>query len=301
MRSMSKLLFLCFVVVQFPVDGQAQILKRALGKLGERVVEKKVEKEVDKKIDEVADSIVYALDGEEPMTEEERQKAQENRRRAGELMSGMMGGINQVDLPDSYHFDYSILMEMEDHKGEISQMTWYTQNNSSIMGYELASEEKKKDEKQFVVMDFDQEYMATFMESDGEKVAMSMPLPMDIIASMAKEEMEKQEEEEYTFEKTGNTRTINGYNCTEYVVNSEDMIQHLWLTKEVDIKSNFTEVFSKMMKNKQQVENPLVGEGYPMLIEMIEKKKDRKSYMRTKEIKEGDFPFQASEYSYSTF
>ena len=101
MKSLLQILLVSLFVFQFPLDGEAQILRRTLGKLGERVVEKKVEKEVDKKIDEVADSIVHALDGEEPMTEEERREAQENRRRAGELMKGMMGGINQVELPEN--------------------------------------------------------------------------------------------------------------------------------------------------------------------------------------------------------
>lgn len=168
------------------------------------------------------------------------------------------------------------------------------------MGYEMSNEEMKKGGNQFIVMDFDQEYMATFSESDGQKVAMSMPLPMDMISSMASDEIEKQqEEEEFSFEKTGNTKTINGYHCTEYVTTSEDYIQHIWLTDEVDIDANFTKLFSKMMKNKQHYENPMVGKGYPILVETIRKKNDKTSYMRTKEIQEGNFPFQASEYSYA--
>lgn len=300
MKSFLQILLVTLFVFQFPVDGEAQILRRTLGKLGERVVEKKVEKEVDKKIDEVADSIVHALDGEEPMTEEERREAQENRRRAGELMKGMMGGINQVELPENYQFDHAISMELEDHKGKVTPMTYYFRENSSVIGYDVESEEMKKGEKQFIVMDMEQEYMATFTESDGQKVAMSMPLPMNMLSSMASKEMEKQEED-FTFNKTGNTRTINGYHCTEYVVTTDDMIQHLWMTKDVDFKFTFSEIFGQMMKNQQQrFENPLVDEGYPILIEMIEtKNKNRKSYMRTKEIKEGSFPFQASEYSYA--
>lgn len=77
MKFLTSILFMSlFFLLLWPVNSEAQVLRRTLGKLGERVVEKKIEKEVDKKIDEVADSIVYALDGEKPMTEEERQEAQ---------------------------------------------------------------------------------------------------------------------------------------------------------------------------------------------------------------------------------
>lgn len=300
MKSLTSILFMSlFFFLLWPVNSEAQVLRRTLGKLGERVVEKKIEKEVDKKIDEVADSIVYALDGEKPMTEEERQEAQKNRQRAGELMRGMMGGINQVDLPESYAFEISIEMELEDHKKNISQLTYFISENSPVIGYRMTTDDKKNSQEQFVVMDMEEKYMATFIDSDGQKVAMSMPLPVDMIASMAAEEAEKQEEKDFTFEKTGNTKTINGYHCTEFVITTGDHIQHMWMTKDVDVKLTFTEVFSQMMNSKQKIQNPMEGEGYPMLIEIIEKKNNRKTYMRTKEIKEGSFPFVAAEYSYA--
>lgn len=303
MRATLKLLLLTIIVFQFPSQGEGQILQRSLNKLGQRVVEKKVEKEVDKKIDEVADSIVRAMDGEEPMTEEERKEADENRRKAGKLLGSMMGGINQVDLPASYDFDYRIKMEMEDEKGKITYMTTFMNTNSAVMGYEVEEESTRKNKgsgSSFIVMDFDREYMATFTTDDENKVAMSMPLPMDMIASMTSEQIEKQQEDEnYSIEKTGNTKTINGYKCTEYITTDDDYIQHLWLTKDINVNAGFYGMLSKMMKDKQKLENPMVGEGYPVLIEMIEKKNNKKSYVRTNEVKEGSFPFQASEYSYA--
>lgn len=300
MKFTLRLLLLFFVIFQFPIDGHSQILKRTLGKLGERVVEKKVEKEIDKKIDEVADSIVRAMDKEDPMTAEERAEADENRRKAGKLLSGMMGGINQVDLPDAFQFSLKIDMEMEDDKGRITNMTSFFDQSSSVIGYEMEEAKKNKDGDQFFVMDFEKEYLATFTESDGEKVAMSMPLPMNLITDMAANEAEKQQEDEdYSIDRTGKTQMINGYRCEEFVVTSKDYVQHLWLTKDLNVDMGFTEMFSKMMKNNQQYDNPLTGEGYPMLIEMIEKKNDKKSYIRTKDVQEGNFPFQASEYSYS--
>lgn len=299
MKSTWRLVFLAFIMLQMPSLGQAQILKRTLNKLGQRVVEKKVEKEVDKKIDAVADSIVKAMDGEDPMTAEEREEANENRRNAGKLIGGMMGGINKYDLPPSYEFEYRIKMEMEDEKGKITHMTTFLTNSASLMGYEVDNEDSKNAGKSFAVMDFEKEYMATFTESDGQKIAMSMPLPVDMITSMAADKVEEQQEnEDYSINKTGNTKTINGYKCTEYVTTDDEYIQHIWLTKDVDVKSGFFELIAKMAKSKQKVENPMIGDGYPILIEMIKKKNNKKSYIRTTEINEGSFPFQASEYSY---
>ncbi len=301
MKATLKLFLLTIIIFQFPSHSQGQLLQRSLNRLGQKVVEKKVEKEVDKKIDEVADSIVKAMDGEDPMTEEERKEADENRRRAGKLIGGMMGGINQAVLPASYDFDYRIKMEMEDEKGKITYMTTFLNNSSSLMGYEVENDDTKKNSgSSFIVMDFDKEYMATFTQDKDNKIAMSMPLPMDLLASMTSEQIEKQQEDkDYSIEKTGNTKTINGYLCTEYISTDDKYIQHLWLTKEVNVKAGFYGMLSKMMKDKQKLENPMVGEGYPILIEMIEKKKNKKSYVRTNELKEGSFPFQASEYSYA--
>src|SRR5680860_1166963 len=106
MKAALKLILLTFILFQLPGQGHTQILKRALNKLGQKVVEKKVEKEVDKKIDEVADSIVQAMDDDEPITAEDKKEAEENRRKAGKLLGGMMGGINKFDLPPSYDFGF---------------------------------------------------------------------------------------------------------------------------------------------------------------------------------------------------
>ncbi len=300
MKTTLKFLLFTFLLLQFPNQSDGQILRRSLNKLGRKVVEKKVEKEVDKKIDEVADSIVRAMDNEEPMTAEEKKEAEDNRRKAGNLMGSMMGGINKVDLPATFDFDYRIKMEMEDEKGKITYMTTFLNDNSSVMGYELKNDDMKGANNQFMVMDFEKEYMATFSEDKGKKIAMSMPLPMNMITSMAAEKMEDQQDDKnYSIEKTGNTKTINGYSCTEYIITDDENIQNVWMTKDVEVNTGFFNLLSQMMKEKQKVENPMIGEGYPILIEMIEKKKNKKSYIRTQEIKEGAFPFQASEYSYA--
>lgn len=296
MKNTIKFLLFVFVLFQIPTDADAQILRRSLNKLGQKIVEKKVEKEVDKKTDEIADSIVRAMDKEEPMTEEEKKEAAENRRKAGSLIGSMMGGINKMDLPATFDFNHRIKMEMEDEKGDVSPMTMYVTEGSALMGYEMETDEKST---AFTVMDFDQEYMAVFTEDKGKKQAMSMPIPTDLIMSMAESEMEKQEkEEEFSIKKTGKTRTINGYACTEFIVTDEEYIQHIWITKDVTLKSGFFTIFSQMMKDKRRIENPLMKEGYPIEIEMIRKKNNKKSYVRTKEIKAMDYSFPASEYPY---
>lgn len=299
MKSTLKLLLITFVLFQIPGQSHGQLLKRSLNKLGQKVVEKKVEKEIDKKIDEVADSIVQAMEKDEPLTAEEEKENAENREKAGKMLGGMMGGINKVDLPASYDFNYRIKMEMEDEKGRLTYMTTFLNDNSSLMGYEIEDDDTKGSSSQFMVMDFEKEYMATFSEDKGKKMAMSMPLPMDMITSMATKNMEDKEEKDYSIEKTGNTKTIEGYQCAEYIVTDDEYIQHIWLTKDVEVNSGFFGLISKMMKEKKKVENPLMGEGYPILIEMIEKKKNKKTYIRTKEITDGDFPFQTSEYPYA--
>lgn len=287
-------------ILQWPVQAESQVLRRAANRLGQKVVEKKIDREIEKKTDELADSIVNAMEKDPPKTEEEKARAAENRKKSGQLLGRMMGGINQVDLPESYTFDKKIRMELEDEKGEITYLTMYHKDGSSALGYETETE--KKEEMPFIVMDFEKEYIATFSESKGEKQAMSMPLPMDMMMAMAEEADREEENEEYSFKKTGKTRTINGFHCEQYIMSDKNYQQEMWVTSDVPAFSGFDALMKKMMAENKRMGK--VDSDWPsgFLIEIITErvKNGKKSYMRTKEISDVNFSFPAGEYPYMT-
>src|SRR5699024_5094329 len=270
-----------FFLFQFALPGNTQILNRAANRLGQKVIERKIDREIEKKTDELADSIVNAMEKDKRTPEEKAQSA-ENRRKAGGMLGRMMGGMNQVELPPAYDFKQKLVMEMEDERGNLTEITMYHSAESPVIGYETGDESAK--EVAFMVMDFEEEYLATFTESGGEKQVISMPLPMDMIMEMA--EAENDSPEDYSIEKTGKTKSINGYKCEEYIITSEQIVQHIWVTQDVEMSNSYYSVIKNMARNNKRM-GKLPEEwpqGVPMEIEIVDQKKNRKSYMRTKEF-----------------
>jgi len=297
MRYIKILIFSVFFLTQFVPEGHSQILRRAANRLGQKVVEKKVEREIEKKTDALADSIVNAMERDKRSPEEKARSA-ENRRKTGGLLGRMVGGMNQAVLPASYEFEQRMVLEIEDYDGNTTEMTMYHTSKAPIIGYEGGSPEMEQ--MAFAVMDFEEEYLATFTENEGEKMVISMPLPMDLILEMAEDQ---ETSENYGIEKTGNTKTINGYRCEEYIIKDDHIVQHIWTTRDVKMSSNYYSVMKNMAQsNKKLGEIPdQWPEGVPMEIEIVDTKKNRFSYMRTKEFGPVDFIFPASEYSYMSF
>lgn len=300
MRTMKnvKIVFLSiFLLTQFVQDGHSQILKRAANRLGQKVVERKVEREIEKKTDELADSIVNAME-KDKRSPEEKARSAENRKKTGGLLGRMVGGMNQAVLPATYEFEQRMVLEIEDYDGNVTEMTMYHTSKAPIMGYEGGTPEMEQ--MAFAVMDFEEEYLATFTDSEGEKMVISMPLPMDLILEMAEDE---ESSENYGVEKTGNTKTINGYLCEEYIIKDDHIVQHIWTTRDVKMSSSYYSVMKNMAQsNKKLGEIPdQWPEGVPMEIEIVDTKKNRFSYMRTKEFGPVDFTFPASDYSYMSF
>lgn len=69
---------------------------------------------------------------------------------------------------------------------------------------------------------------------------------------MVDKEVEKQRENpEYKITKTGNTKTILGYQCEEYLITSEDGEGHYWVTeKPIEGLSLFSPQSNPMVSNK---------------------------------------------------
>jgi hypothetical protein len=71
----------------------------------------------------------------------------------------------------------------------------------------------------------------------------------------------------YTVTELGNTRIINGYNCTEYLIETEEGTTNAWMTKEIDVDmmalTRAIASFSRQSKNKD-VPNNFATAGFPI-------------------------------------
>jgi len=174
--------------------------------------------------------------------------------------------IPSDQLPGSYEFDwtYQLTMNLEDSP---VIMDYYLKKDKNYMG----STTEQMD-GMMMVFDPDHQAFVTYMENNGEKMAMAMEIPP---------QMETTEEDSlfnnsFTFEKTGNTKEILGYKCEEFVGENPDYRYVMYITQEAEVG------FGSMYKMDQQrlpsgfdpewLEN---GKGLMMEMEMTDKNKKK--------------------------
>jgi len=173
--------------------------------------------------------------------------------------------IAKDQLPGSYEFDwtYQLTMDMDDSR---VVMDYFLKRNGNYMG--TTSEQM---EGMIMVFDPENHAFVTYMENDGEKMAMAMEIP----------QMETTGEDSvfnnsFTFEKTGNTKEILGYSCEEFVGENPDYRYLMYITQEHEVG------FGSIYKMDQQrlpsgfdpewLEN---GKGLMMEMEMTDKNKKK--------------------------
>ncbi|HMP29119.1 MAG TPA: DUF4412 domain-containing protein, partial [Saprospiraceae bacterium] len=105
----------------------------------------------------------------------------------------------------------------------------YYMNDGGAIGYQTF----EKNKISTVVFDVKNEIMVMYTEEKGKKTGQVLPSMTKFIGAFAAKEVEKQKEEKATIKKTGNKKSFAGYSCDEYIIESKD------LNNQVFIASNF--------------------------------------------------------------
>ncbi|MBY5949939.1 DUF4412 domain-containing protein [Algoriphagus marincola] len=219
-----KLIFSLFLVVGLGFSTEAQILKK-LKQAAERgatnALEKKTEEEINKLVQRQIEKQLSAWGSNEssPINMD---------------MESIFAGIGEpVDIEDSYEFSGYMTMEIvsTDAKGKtedpVTMKTLMTDQEYTAMEI---SDPEANEGLMTIVFDFKNSASVLFMDNEGQKSSFAYKFDMSKIAD---EDMDEQVEDyDVSFEKTGNTKTILGYTCDEYVVKSEDGEGHYWITQE---------------------------------------------------------------------
>jgi hypothetical protein len=213
----------------------------------------KTNNRVDNKIDQGIDKSLDAIEGvfkrkpkedkkkkeETPQTEEEQSQA------AAESMlsGGLFGGQSNAQIKDAYKFDHrvSMTMEMTDKKGEKSpeqQMQMYFSESDPEIGIRTMQEGMNS----LMVMDMGNKVMVMLMDVGESKMLMTIPLNGDLLSE--EEEEKHTKSDDFTFTKTGRTKTILGYTCEEYIGEDKESTSVFWVTKDEDF--GITKAFAGM-------------------------------------------------------
>lgn len=185
-------------------------------------------------------------------------KANEKAEKAGNnALEGMMGGMMEPATTESqYSFTGFMVMEVTstDKKGKSEEpvrINYLLSQEPEFMGMNF-QDPKKPENATTTIMDTKNEAMVMLMSSDGQKSSFAIKMDYEKVQELVDEEAEVQlENPEYKLTKTGNSKTILGYDCEEWLVVSEDGEGRYWITeKPIDGLSIFSPQSNPMVSNK---------------------------------------------------
>lgn len=234
------LLLTCIFVLPLSLNGQvSSILKNRVKSEASKEADKKVEK----KAASIRDRLLGTIADEESMdtlqVEEGNGGTDMPVQPVVYPMKGLFAAESQVKHKDVYSFDGKIVMEMEasDEESEFEGIILYTtfintSNNDFAFDIQTVSENNQSAGEVAMSMVYDNENSVVIrLTNTGEdKVA--------IVTGFEDEDFMEEEEDDYSYAKTGKTKTIIGYKCDEYQVEEEGGSVSIWVSREVPFKPN---------------------------------------------------------------
>jgi hypothetical protein len=234
--TMKKIFHFAFIVLIFPISTlsvQAQFvnrLKNAAERGISRAIEKKVESEMEKVARRQLDKVfkdVYGIDPADSANDE----------RINQIMQSV---YSDVEVAESYNFDGFSTIQFSgiDEKGkdiEPFQLTSYLSSDPKITAMEFEEgEAKKSKEGTFtLIYDFNLNVAITLMVNEGQNMRMAYAYDAEMLSAPVETSSatEPQEDPSVSFKKTGNTKTILGYECDEYLIETDENTTLYWVTQ----------------------------------------------------------------------
>jgi hypothetical protein len=218
-----------FLLTSFSVNAQfIKKIKNAAERGVGRAIEKKVESEMEKvarrKLDRMFKD-VYGTDDPSSIPAVDFEK--------------MMSSIyNDIEVDEAYDFEGFAILEITglDEKGKQNEpiiLTSYFSENPKITGMKFTDPDKKEDGTYILIYDFNRNVGITLLENEGEKMRMTFSYDYAAMSeSMISEDVANSESiENVSFKKTGNTKTILGHECEEYLIETDENVTNYWVTK----------------------------------------------------------------------
>lgn len=219
---------------------------------------------LNKGVNKALDSKLKKEEEERKKKDAEKKKAQEQQNQGGttqsqgntnpagnfmqKKMMGMMG-MKDVKHETVYNFTSSMTMEMQstDSLGKKSEKmlysTFFDKNSRSFaMEFETTDPESKQKQQSQFIYDYKNWAMLILGGKSGEKSGIAMEIPKDsTIEAQQKQgntqstEKTKKDYNDYVsnYKATGRTKSIAGYNCSEYVYENPEGRSEMWVTKDV--------------------------------------------------------------------
>ncbi len=268
-------------------------LKKRAENAVERTVLNKTDREISKETDKTIDGVIKG-DGKneetksKELTKEEKEKAE---KRAMSIFGGGMEGI-----PDSYQFQYVMDMTLSSGKKDEMTLQYFIEPNASYFGNAMPNENSNA----VMVYDLENQAMVTFMDNNGQKMAMKMRMPLE---EKMQEMIEKTQKGENNASNTANItplpgKTILGYSCKGYLVKQDEGTSKIYITDEAPV--SFVGMFANLEKmQKSMSSSPIPFSKNSLMMEMeytSNKRKRDNVHMICTALKKAPFTINKEDY-----
>ena len=256
-------------------------LKNAAERGISRAIEKKVESEMEKVARRQLDKMFKNVYGIDPADSS-------NSDRINEIMQSI---YSDVEVAESYDFiGYSIIeFTGVDEKGkpiDPFQLTSYLSADPKLTGMQFKGEESKKSEEGTftLIYDFNRNVAITLMVNDGQQMRMAYAYDPEMLSAPVETPIEagELENESVKFEKTGNTKTILGYECDEYLIETDENTTLYWVTQSpINSTPSFWGQNNPFMTARMKASNPIILGQLPagnMMEAHVTSKKDKSKF-----------------------
>jgi hypothetical protein len=293
MKPIIKLLIL-IIFFSTSVESYAQFAKQ-LQKAAERGVSRAIERKVESEMEKLAmrqlNKVFKDVYGTDDMG-----------RIPGMDIEKIMQAIqNDVEVDESYNFTGYSILEITglDEKGkpiDPVNLKSYFSEDSNITGMEFSEKSKKNSDTYIMIFDFNRNISITLFENDGQKMrmafgydyaAMSQAVDLDGVITDDGDDINA------SFKKTGNSKKILGYDCEEYLVETDENITRYWVTKNpITGQASFWGQNNPFLTARMKSQNPSLFENLPsgnMMEAHMESKKDKSIVeMKVNDLKENE-------------
>lgn len=156
-----------------------------------------------------------------------------------------------------------------------------------------------KKEKTTMIFDRRDKSMTTLIDKDGEKSGMKMKMPKLKLDQMRGD---KDADTEFSYERTGETKTIDGYQCRKYLMEGEDYKGYAWVAEDfaIDFSSLFSFIDFGNKKNNPNAFSLDEVNGFPLESHIEFKDKKESVDTKIKNIQSGQVDaavFDTSDYN----
>ncbi|MCB0636923.1 MAG: DUF4412 domain-containing protein [Lewinella sp.] len=210
-------------------------------------VNQRINREIDKAVDQAIDEALSPEERADSIAQAEQQQDSMAQAYPTATMSSGEWEPYQNPYPISFDMDMTTTKREREESYHIEYTidTWHTgmrmtQDDGSVMR---------------LILDNQAGTVTTVMEKDGDT-------PQAFRMRQRKYDVSDvtPDEDKITVTRTGNTRTIDGYHCEEYLIEHDNGTTNAWVTEEVDM--DYIKLMSGFVAQSRGGQSPMANDGF---------------------------------------